>query len=224
MHKQSRLEAVLPRSLLPRTKATRRLVEAFAERTGMVYFGYVSQRSDEHHIVRGMTVSNKHVDDHYCIGTFLGYDVVFVERTDSIQKHHSHRWHIMEFDLKAGTDLPHMFIGSTKHGHGFHHLLSTKFPQLIPVSLGTDVIYPSEFTGHYSLYVTPAHQQAAERIITPAVALKIGEHFKGLVVEVTEQALYVYSERFHLSADLLDVMVRNGAWLARTIDENSQLV
>jgi len=223
MHKRARLEAVLPRALLPRTKATRKLVEAFAERTNMVYFGYVSQRSDEHHIVRGMTVSTKHVDDHYCIGTFLGYDVVFVERTDSIQKGRTHRWHIMEFDLKTNVDLPHMFIGSTTHGHGFHHLLATKFPHLAPVALGTDVTYPTQFTNHYSLYVTPAHQQAAERILTPSVALKIGEHFKGLVVDVNEQALYVYSEQPHLSDQLLDVMVRNGAWLARTIDENSQL-
>lgn len=222
MYKRSKLEAVIPRSLLPHAKATRRTVEAFAERSNMVYFGYVSQRSDEHHIVRGLTVSTKHVDDHYCIGTVNGYDVVFVERSDSIQKGKHHRWHVMEFDLKSTTDLPHIFIGSPTHGYGFHELLATKFPHLTPALMGTTGEYPHEFTTHYSLYVTPAHAVTAEQIITPETALKIGKHFKGLVIEITEQALYVYSEKSSLSGELLDIMLANGSWLARAIDENSQ--
>lgn len=222
MHKRSKLEAVIPRSLLPRSKATRHTVEAFAERSNMVYFGYVSQRNDEHHIVRGLTVSTKHVDDHYCIGTVNGYDVVFVERTDSIRKGRHHRWHIMEFDLKTTADLPHTFIGSPTHGYGFHELLTTKFPTLMPALMGVTNVYPHEFTSHYSVYVTPAHAVAAEQIITPETALKIGQHFKGLVIEITEQALYLYSEKPGLNSELLDVMLANGAWLARAIDENSQ--
>jgi hypothetical protein len=222
MYKRSKLERVIPRSLLPRAKATRRLVEAFAERSNMVYFGFVSQRSDEHHILRGLTVSTKHIDDHYCIGTVNGYDVVFVERTDSIQKDRHHQWHIMEFDLKTTADLPHIFIGSPKHGHGFHELIKIKFPHLAPAAVGSLGQYPSEFTSHFNLYVTPADTIKAEQIIPPQVALKIGQHFKGLVVEITEDALYVYSEKSHLSGELLDVMLANGTWLAQVIDENSQ--
>lgn len=222
MYKRSRLEVVIPRSLLPRTKMMRRLVERFADRAGLVYFGSVSQRSDEHHIVRGLTVSTKHIDDHYCIGTVHGYDVVFVERTDSIQKGKHHRWHIMEFDLKTQSDLPHMFIGSSSHGYGFHHLLQTKYPKLTPAGMNVTSTYPDNFTSHYSVYVTPSHVIDAERIITPQVAEKIGAHFKGLVIEITGDALYVYSEKSHLSSELLDVMLANGVWLARAIDENSQ--
>lgn len=222
MARQLRIASTLPTRLLRRSSATKRIVQAFAERSNMVYFGHVSQRSDEHHILRGLTLSNRHVDAHYCIGTFKDYDAVFVERSDSIEKGKPHRWHIIEIDLKTKADLPHMFIGSSSHGHGFHQLLRTKYPHLSPAVLAVHG-YPDEFTHHYSLYVTPAHLLTAENLITPDVALKIGQHFKGLVIEVTEQALYIYSERSHLSGDLLDVMLANGVWLARMIDENSQL-
>ena len=96
-----RLHEVLQRRLKPGPHSTKRIVNQFADEFGLVYFGYVSQRSDEHHIVRGMTVSTNHHDDHYCIGTFDTYDVVFVERSDTLRNGKKHQWHIMEFDLKS---------------------------------------------------------------------------------------------------------------------------
>lgn len=218
----SKLPRIVPRGLLPSAHAMKRLITAFAERSGMVYFGYVSQRSDEHHIVRGLTVSTQHVDDHYCIGTYEQYDVVFVERTDTLKSGKEHTWHIMEIDLKTDTDIPHFFLGSSKHGLGFHELLSIKYPSLHPTSLGATAEYPSSFTTYFSSYVTPAHLIAMERLITPEIAETIADHFKGVVVEVTEQALYLYSEKSHLSAELLDTMLQNGVWLAKQLDKNSR--
>lgn len=218
----SKLSSFIPKHLLPSSQATRRLVANFAEDSGMVYFGFVSQRSDDHHIVRGLTVSNKHVDDHYCIGTYEGYDVVFVERTDSLRSGKRHTWHILEVDLKTATDLPHLFLGSPTRGHGFHELLQTKYPALQPVKLGVTGEYPISFTSHFSLYTAPAHAVRAEQLITPSVATALADHFKGLVVEVADQSLYVYSEKSSLSAELLDVMVKNGRWLAEAIDQNSR--
>jgi hypothetical protein len=207
--------------VLPGGSATKRVVTDFAEVAGLVYFGYVSQQSDEHHIVRGLTVSNKHRDDNYCIGTYEDYDVVFVERSDSIHGRH-HVWHIMEFDLKTNTDIPHLFIGSGKHGQGFHELLATKFPDLKEMNPGVSVEYPASFTSGFKLYIRPAHAPEFEQLLSPANADIIGQHFKGLVAEITEQALYIYSEKTHLSLDLLNVMLKNGLWLARTIDINSR--
>lgn len=198
------------------------VIRDFADDAGLVYFGYVSQRSDEHHILRGMTVSTKHHDDHYCIGTYENYDVVFVERSDELHSGKKHVWHIMEFDLKTTSDIPHAFIGSGKHGQGFHELLSTKYPALQPTPPGQTGPYPSSFTTRFSLYVTPAHAVSIEQLVTPTLAATIADHFSGLVIEITDRALYIYSEKPHLSRELLDTMLRNGAWLAAQLDENSR--
>lgn len=218
----AKLRHIVPRGLLPSTHAKKHLITDFAERSGMVYFGYVSQRSDDHHIVRGLTVSTKHVDDHYCIGTHETYDVVFVERTDTLQSGKTHVWHIMEVDLKTNADIPHFFLGSSKHGLGFHELLGIKYPTLQALELGATSPYPASFTSYFSSYVTPAHLVTMERLITPEVAETIADHFKGIVMEVTEQALYLYSEKSHLSVDLLDTMLQNGVWLAKQLDKNSR--
>jgi hypothetical protein len=202
----------------------KRMIVDFAERSNMVYFGYVNQLSDEHRIVRGLTVSTRHHDDHYCIGTFKQYDVVFVERTDTILTNHTHTWHIMEFDLKSTTDIPHMFIGSSRHGRGFHSLLGAKYSTMLPAQLGMTGRYTDDFTHSFHLYVSPADAVVAEQYIDPETATTIASHFKGLVIEITSDALYVYSEKTHLSPQLLDTMLVNGAWLAHHIDQKSQLL
>lgn len=217
-----KLSSLVPRAILPSSQATKRLIVDFADRSGLVYFGFVSQRSDDHHIVRGLTVSNRHVDDHYCIGTYEGYDVVFVERSDSLRSGKKHVWHILEFDLKTTADLPHMFIGSATRGFGFHELLETKYPALTAASVGATASYPSDFTSHYAIYTKPEHAVSIERLITPEVATVAASHLKGLVMEVTEQALYVYSEKPHLTTELLDAMLSGGVWLAAQIDQNSR--
>lgn len=217
-----KLSSIVPKAFLPSAQAARRLVTEFCERSGMVYFGAVSQRTDDHHIVRGLTVSTRHTDDHYCIGTYDGYDVVFVERSDTLRSGKRHVWHIMEFDLKTTADLPHMFIGSATRGFGFHELLDTKYPVLRPLELGATTEYPGEFTSHYSIYAKPEHGLTVENLITPESASVAASHLKGLVMEITEQALYVYSEKPHLTADLLDAMLSGGVWLATQIDKNSR--
>ncbi len=185
----------------------------------MVYFGYVSQRDDEHHILRGMTVSTKHHDDHYCIGSYDGYDVVFVERSDTLRSGKKHAWHIMEFDLKTTADIPHIFIGSGTRGHGFHELLDLKYPTLQPADLASLSEYPNSFKGQYKVYVAPTHTHDALRIINPELAGTIASHFSGLVIELTESALYIYSEKSRLSPDLLETILKNGTWLAAQIDK-----
>ena len=204
------------------SRSLKKIILEFAERCDLLYFGYVSQLSDEHRLVRGLTVSTRHRDHHYCIGTYKDYNVVFVERTDTILTNHTHTWHILEFDLKSKADIPHMFIGSERHGLGFHALLKAKFPKMAPLSLGTTAKYPSEFTDYFHIYTRAVNAVEAEQLITPEPAKLIGEHFKGLAVEITKDALFIYSEKTQLSGRLLDVMMANGIWLAQVIDKKYQ--
>ena len=62
-----------PRHIV-RSRMTSSAVRKFADSLGMVYFGLVNQRNDEHRLVRGHTVSATHRDDNYCVGTIRGYD------------------------------------------------------------------------------------------------------------------------------------------------------
>lgn len=219
-----KLPSIVPKSLQASSKAKKRMIVNFAEQAGMVYFGYVSQRDDEHHIVRGFTVSTKHVDDHYCIGTHESYDVIFVERTDALHSGKKHTWHILEFDLKSRLDLPHFFVGSSKPSQHFHELLRTKYHSMHPITVGATGPYPANFLSQLSVYSSPAHGVDFERLIPAETAQAIARHFNGLAFEITEQSLYVYSDKSHLTDELLHSMLTNGLWLAQTIDINSQLL
>ncbi len=216
------LHKLVPKALLPASRASKRIATEFSDAAGLVYFGYVSQRDDEHHILRGVTVSTKHRDDHYCIGTYDGYDVVYVERSDTIQSGKHHLWHIIEIDLKTKLDIPHMFVNSKVHGSGFHELVKTKYHTTLPHTLGTTQPYSNDLNADYDIHITPTHAVMAEQLITPEIAKQIAKHFKGLSIEVTNDSLYIYSGKVHVTASLLMTMLTNGVWLAEQIDTNSR--
>lgn len=216
------LRSLVSKTLSSNSRSSKRLAMEFSDAAGLVYFGYVSQRDDEHHIVRGVTVSTKHRDDHYCIGTHDGYDVVFVERSDTLHSGKDHIWHIIEIDLKSESDIPHMFISSHARAAGFHELLKTKYHSMLPHAMGSTQPYPSSFTSAFNINTTPAHAMVAEQLITPEIAAKMAAHFKGLTVEITHDALYVYSEKAHATQELLMTMLTNGVWLAEQLDKNSR--
>jgi hypothetical protein len=216
------LRSIVPKTILSSNRASKRIATQFSEEAGLVYFGYVSQRDDEHHIVRGLTVSTKHRDDHYCIGTYDGYDVVFVERSDKLHSGKDHMWHIIEIDLRSAIDIPHVFISSTTRTPGFHELIEAKYHTMLPHVMGTTRSYPTSFKSHFNLYTTPAHAVDVERLISPQESEVLAKHCKGLIFELTHDALYVYSEKAQLSTSLLMTMLTNGVWLARQIDQNSR--
>ncbi len=216
------LRSFLPSSLPIKSTSSKKMAHELSEQAGLVYFGHVSQRDDEHHIVRGVTVSNKHKDDHYCIGTYDSYDTIFVERSDTLHNGNSHVWHIIEVDLKTTSEVPHMFISSHANTHGLHELLKTKYHSMLAHTMGSVHVYPAAFTSSFTVYTTPAHAVSTEQLIMPEVAEKIATHFKGLSIEITHEAVYVYSEKAHVTSAILLTMLRNGVWLAEQIDKNSR--
>jgi hypothetical protein len=203
----------------------KRVFMQFAERLGMVYFGYVDQRSDEHRLIRGLTVSAAHRDNHYCIGNFDGYDVALVERVDTLRfpgkPAKKHEWIIMTFDLRTHADMPHVFLGLHTHSDLFYAHLFTKFSQLIKAPLGTFGMYDPAFTQRYVMYTEPAQSIAVERVLDPAVTKVIADTFGSLTVEIADGCLYVYAEHQRPTVALLEKMLKHGAWLAQAIDTKS---
>src|SRR5258706_294200 len=63
---------------------TKHAVKQFADKFHLVYFGHVNPRDDDYELVRGVTVSTTHIDNHYTVGTVEGHDLIFVERGDKL--------------------------------------------------------------------------------------------------------------------------------------------
>lgn len=199
-----------------------RVIMKFAEKLGFVYFGSVDQHHDDHHIVKGLTVSSSHDDAHYSVGSFDGYDVSIVDRIDTIKKPNgkpiTHSWIIVEIDLH-NNDIPHVFVGAHDHSDSAYEKLFTAFPALQPVPLGTFEQYPDEFTKRYSLFGMPAQFITIEKYFNAELTRTIAAHFWPYSFEVTDGALYVYADNQIVSMHLLDSMLKNALWLAEQLDK-----
>lgn len=220
-HGKYLLKAFVPAKVL-QAQMHRRVFIQFAEKAGLVYFGYVDQRNDEHRLVRGLTVSAHHRDDNYCIGTSHGYDVTLVERVDTIRfpgkPKKTHDWIILTLDLHSHVDVPHVFIGLHTHSETFYAQLFTKFSNLAKVPLGTFGSYDPAFTNKYAVYTEPAQAIDAERLFDQTIAKSMAEHFGGLTAELIEGSLYLYAEHQRPSIALLERMLKYGVWLAQSLD------
>lgn len=201
----------------------RRAYQQFAEKVGFVYFGFVDQRSDEHRLIRGLTVTATHRDNHYSVGTFDGYDISLTERTDTIlfpgKPPKPQEWIVMTFDLHRQVDLPHVFVGLHSHGDAFYAQLFTKFSHFHPLTLTPSMGYDAAFLQNYSVYASPAQALSAARLFDPEMTKVVAEKFNGLTIEISEGCLYVSAEHQRPSAALLDQMLKYGVWLAKTLDQ-----
>lgn len=218
----------LTRKLIPakviQSRLHRRMIMQFADKIGLVYFGYVDQRHDEHSLIRGLTVSSKHRDNHYCVGTFDGYDIALVDRSDTIshpgKPTQTQNWIIMTFDLHAMVDLPHVFVGLHSHSDTFYSYIFTKFASFTKLEPGYMARDP-QFDKRYGIYAVAEHVLSAERLFNQEVTQMIAQEFSGMTLEISEGSLYIYAEHQRPTAALLERMLRNGLWLSQTLDANS---
>lgn len=227
MNRSYIISALTPSKVL-QTRLHQRVMMHFAEKVGMVYFGYVDQRNDEHRLIRGLTMSSTHRDNNYCIGSFEGYDITLVERNDKIRfpgkPVKRHNWLIMTFDLKTPVDLPHIFLGLHTHGETFYAHLFTKFAYFTTVSLSHLGVYQGAFSQRYTLYTLPAQVLSAERLFGEEVAKTILEQFGSMTLEIADGCLYLYAEHQRPTNTLLDKMLKNGLWLAKVLDAEASKI
>ena len=205
-------------SHIVKTRMTRGIIENFAEKVGLVYFGFVDQRDDDHRLIRGHTVSKTHQDNHYCIGTVRGYDVMLVLRNDVVRlpsgKEARCHWLIYTIDLHTKFDVPHCYVGHTSRSNVF----AAAYRPLHPLAIGGLGMYPHAFSSNYTIYGAATNTYAIERIIDPQVAEVIVSHFQNVSVEIEGSTLYLYVEAERPNAQQLEKMLSNGLWLAEVID------
>ena len=201
-----------------KARLTKRTIADFAEKVGLVYFGYVNQRDDDHKLVRGHTVSSSHIDNHYCVGSLRGYDVSMVSREDVVQTHtrknQRYHWLICTFDLHTRMDVPHLYVGHRNREEAFR----ASYEQLHAIDIGTHATYPKDFTRDYVVYGIPGESIEIQQTITPQVAEVISRHFQQASIEIEDNTVYLYIESQHPSGVLLEKMLSNGLWLAEAVD------
>lgn len=209
-----------------RVTATKRVIKSFAQRHGLVYFGSVSQYGDEYQPVRGITLSLKQLDRHYCVGSIGKYDVILLQRSNSSiatgTTHVHTTWLIMQFDLyHEKPSLGTVIIDSGRHKAIYSELLQLKLPLLRPIIRNMTTVPGSQPAHSATVYASLQSHQMVSHIVSGSVLTAIAEHFKAFDFEITEGKLLVYSANTTVSLSVLEDMARAGTWLSQYVDSCS---
>jgi hypothetical protein len=203
---------------LMREQRTRRSVKQFADRLGFVYFGFVNQRDDEHRLLRGITTSKSHTDHHYTVGTFDSYDIALTVRRDTLEypdrRLKDHFWTILTVDLHTTHDMPPFYL---THQRAKEQLLA-RYTQMTPLITGTQAPTGNDFSTTYTVYANMTQAIEVQQLINQHLSQGIMTYFKDMSIELVDDTLYLYAPEKHPSKQLLERMLMNGVWLAKTID------
>lgn len=204
-----------------RANSTRKLFKKVCRVYDLVYFGTVSQHSDEHQMVRGFTLSPSHVDRHYCVGTVSGRDVILLERTDTIsfpdKPSKAYTWVILQIDLKKTIPV-HVMLNACKYDDLIAASLMAHLSHLHQFDQLTTPGYDEAFGSRFRMFAPLQHTETVFRVIDPGTASVLGHHFSMFDYEVLGDALIVYLPS--LSPQLRDIehMLKSGIWLASQLD------
>jgi len=199
-----------------RTMATKKVIQQFAHKFELVYFGFVDPREDKHELVRGITLSPEHKDTHYTVGNFRNHDITLVERQTNLhfpgKPPHMYRWLIMQIDLKHGG-FPHIFIDANHHEEVFYANFFLQYAHFEDAS--------SLFSRHdplFSKYFKVfAERQAFDEVwsvIKSDMTAMLAYHFHQFDYELDDDRLCVYASNTVITTHLLQEMMRIGLWLA----------
>lgn len=214
------LELVTRPMSFGREMAVRKIMKQFARRHELVYFGYVNQRDDANELIRGITVSASHVDRHFCVGNYKGYDISIVERSNTImfadQHAREYRWLILQVDLRQ-EHLPHTFIDANHHDQQFYETLFMRFANFTnAVSLFTE--RDPGFARSFRIF-TPADKfDETESMLTPDITNELTKHYRQFDYEIDGDRLLVYANDPLIAPHTLQEMLAAGLWFASKLD------
>lgn len=198
-------------------------IKDVSKRLGLLYFGVVDYRQDDHEVIRGLTVSTTHRDKHYAVGSYDGYDIAMVDRYDQSKdgtKSIRHNWCIIQISLHAPQSIPHVFVLPHDRSGRFAHLF-VGLRHLQVIHDLTEQQYSSEFTDRYNLNAPPHQALEVERWISPSVALGIAARFWPHAIEIRDGKLYVYITEHRLDEAVLGGAIASALWLAEIIDQTA---
>ena len=214
----------IKKSIRSRAHKRARVLKAFAHSIGLVYFGRMHQHEDEYDAIRGFTASLTHTDSHYAVGTYNGFDIRLVDRSDrvsaSLGHTRHHQWILFEVDLEL-PDVPHLFFVPTGHTEGSYHQLFTAQPHLQPINSLLSHHSP-EFHGRYQILARATHLHKIEELFTSPLIVGIGARFWPHAIELHHSKLYVYLPGAAISKTLLETTMAATLWLANTLSPREE--
>jgi len=206
----------------PLIRARGKTIRHFAHQVGLVYFGAVDQRSDDHEVIRGLTVSTTHQDTHFAIGSFNDYDVSLVDRFDVIVnatgKAIEHSWLIMQVELH-NTSLPHIFLRPLGHSPAAYTKFFVAYNNLHVINDQFTTAHSAEFAGRYEIYGTASRAAETEAVLASHVTQTIAARFWPHAVEIYKGKLYVYITEHRPDGAVLGAALEASTWLAETLDK-----
>lgn len=195
--------------------ALKKAIKQFAHKFELVYFGYVDQREDEHELVRGITLSANHVDNHYTVGHFRGHDVTLVVRRDTVsfpnKPSQDYTWAILQVDLKK-AELPHIFIDANHHDETFYANLFVKFVNFQRANQ-LFANHDQLFNKYFKVYTPPDKFDQATLVLKPEVTSMLAYHFHSFDFEMYDDRLLIYASNAIITSHVLQDMMRVGVWL-----------
>lgn len=201
--------------------ATKKVIKQFARKFNMVYFGYVSQHGDEHQLIRGVTLSPTHTDNHFCVGQFKGHDISLVTRVDELvfpgKPNQKYDWVILQIDLKR-SDLPHVFVDAGHYGEVFYDNLLVKYATFMNAS-GLFADHDPELLKQFRVLAPPDKFEDVDQMMTKELTATLAHHFKNFDFEINGDQLLIYSVNTAITMNLLLEMLRVGVWLADKLNQ-----
>lgn len=192
----------------------------------LVYFGTVSQYHDDHEMVRGVTLSPSHTDQHYCVGSVQNRDVILLYRTDKLsfpsKPTKVFRWYILQVDL-SGVNLPHVLLDAHHRDETFYAQLFAKFARLTKAHQGVFEGHDPKFSQRYTAYTPPDAIDLLPRLLPLATTEVIGHSLHEFDYEFYQDRLLVYALDRPATKQLIDHMIKAGLWLAAELEKNAQV-
>lgn len=201
-----------------------RTLRAFAETVGLVYFGNVDQHDDDVDVIRGFTTSLTHHDRHYAVGTYNGYNVRLVDRSDAVttpgKKRKTQTWLILEIELET-HGIPHMAFVPTGAAAENYAKLYTANPTLSPLNSMLATNHSPEYYGRYQILAATTHARRIDAMFPSPVMVAMGVKLWPNGIEIARHKLNIYITERRPSKATLETTLASALWLAETIDSNT---
>jgi hypothetical protein len=196
-----------------------RTLKQFASKLGLVYFGLVDQHVDEHDVIRGVTASTSHRDEHYAVGSYDGYGISVVDRSDIVgpsPNQTEQHWVILQIKLDQPT--PKLFIKPMNHDSGEYDRLLDVNVDYKPLNEFFETRFSEEFLSRFVVYGAPGKIGEIEALLTPEFAQELAAHIWPQAIELSDQTLYAYISSKEPTDTEINTALVAALWLAHRLD------
>lgn len=202
----------------------REIATSFAKKHDLIYFHTVGAESDNAPIIRGSTANPKQIDSNFCIGTHAGYDMALIERSADVEfvgfETTSHKWYVLEIDLKQTRHAPYIFMGTRQLTKAFYAKVLVSHRDVRYLQLETVNPHSAAFHGTYALVSSANSLPLLHSIFSDESLAMIAAHKNPFTIEVEGDSLILFTDAEKPSEQLLDKLLHYGLWFARKLDES----